>query len=757
MSPPDDSEKVGQIEGVASINKDIVYDNEITYIKSEIMKKIQPQLNIGEDFGVEFLFDETKLCSGLIKIKGKKSISIFTSNDRLTLEEATQIHKNNKPLEMPRTYRFQILSIDMNSFKVISKEEVENRNNNVISTFKSDEKQGSHMDDISQLKFVISDNDDIYKVPIEFKHETVDHIVAISKPIDVDTILAEIPKQIESPAFEAKKKDLQDLKDSNKALLEGSIIMKSIETTLAKKTQSDLKKRYDDLKESIKKPVDTLNNQYTDSLKKLATDHNSVIDAQIKKTSAAASETRKKYKMAINKTKKDVEDRLAGKSKGILGSLKLKSSKLQKLEKSLDSDESEITYELAKAKRYTSIKKMLLDWSKASQDKSELTEEQIEVIVEAFKIEDYEESSKAFIENLKRNTMLIISLILEELDLKLDVFKDTAPHHLPKFLDIVKKIMESLHKMTNEETKEVDTDKVLKETIAAYALPTNNDYLTPMKLQDIKATMLAILQSSKSTSLDYSDTISEGSTATESSIISRSSVDKRRELAKNRAAVSRKTLDTFTPAINELESVISEYIPDIKSGELLLTTEREINNFLGKGTGEFKFKQYYLDVDGKVKKIDSSMTYKLAINADGSIPPQLSHLWATSNQSQSKSATTLEDINLEDVYSSKEIVSAPVESKSMFPLFSRKSSAPSLELTNSSAPSLELTNSSASASASASVKPKSSFLGSFSKGLSKLMGRKTAKDTQGVSTGGKRRTRKNRKNKTRRNKKYGRR
>lgn len=264
--------------------------------------------------------------------------------------------------------------------------------------------------------------------------------------------------------------------------------------------------------------------------------------------------------------------------------------------------------------------------------------------------------------------------------------------------------------------------------------------------------MLDILQSSKSTSSDGSDTISEGSTATESSITSRSSVDKKRESARNRAVASRKSLDTFTPAINEIEAVISEYIPDIKSGQVLLTTERELTK-LGRKTGESKEKHYYLDVDGKVKKIGSSMTYKLAINADGSIPSHLPHLGAT--RSQSKSATTFEDIKLEDVYSPKETVSAPtpvapVAPKSMFQIFSRQPSAPSLELTNP-LPS-DVTIPSAPVE---SVKPKSSLLGSFSKGFqNRLMGRKTAKVKQGVSTGGKRKTRKFRKNKTRRSKKY---
>jgi len=735
------------IPGEASLNKRNVYDDEVDSIKSEIMKKIQSNLDIGEDFGVEFVFDEAKLCSGLIKIKGNQSISIFNTDDGLKLEEASQllINENNKPLEMPRKYKFQISSIDVNSFKVISKEEVEKRNREVISILGLGERQGSHMDDMSKLGFKIPDSDDINKVPIEFKHSTVNHVVAISEPIDVDLIIMKLPKQIESPAFEAKKKELQAFKDDNEVLLKGSKIMDSIKTTLEKNTQGDLKARYESLKESIKQPVETANREYKESLTKIALAHNSFIDAQIKKTSAAALETRKKYKMTINKTKKAVEDRLDGKSKGILG--KITGSKLQKLGKSLDSDQSEIEDEIAKAKRYTSIKETLLNWSEASQDKSKLSEAQIETIVEAFKIEGYEVSVNAFIENLKRNTMSIISLILEEFDLKLDVFEDTAAYHLPKFLDIVKKIMESLLKMINAETLEVDTDKVegvLKNTIAAYARPTNNDYLTPMKLQDIKATMLAILQSSKSTSSDRSDTVSESSMSTSSinSNTNISSLDRKRELAKNRAVAARNMLDTFTPAINELEAVISEYIPDIKSGELLLTTEREVKSFLRKGTGEMKEKHYFLDVAGNVRKIGSTITYKLAIKDDGSIPPQLSpsskfsqltRLVGTSSQSRSSMPASLDDMKIQDVYPSKPRFNFssfnPVSSKPVYgpveaPLYG----------------------------------PDPAPKRMIPKGYNAIKGfknyfNKTSKPTQG----GRRRTHKNRKNKTRRNKKYGRR
>jgi hypothetical protein len=267
-----------------------------------------------------------------------------------------------------------------------------------------------------------------------------------------------------------------------------------------------------------------------------------------------------------------------------------------------------------------------------------------------------------------------------------------------------------------------------------------------MKLQDIKATILAILQSSKSTSSDGSDTISEGSTSTESSITSSSTLEGKRELAINRAKASRNKLDTFTPVINELEAVISGYIPDIKSGELLLTTEREVKPFFRKRTGEMKEKHYFLDVDGKVKKIGSTITYKLAIKDDGSIPPQLSpsskfsqltRLVGTSSQSQSSMPASLDDVKTQDVYSSEKESNPRFNFSRFNPLSSKPVYGPEQAPLNGPDP------------APTRMIPKGY---NAYKGMKNLFNR-TSKPTQG----GRRRTRKNRKNKTRRNKKYGRR
>ena len=737
------------ISGEASYNKGNAYDNEIDSIRSEIMEKIQPHLNIGMKFGVEFLYDESILCFGLIEIED------FKLDDELILVETIKLDKNdnNKSYKSKRA-RFEIKLIDMDSFKVISNEELEKRN----MKLELEKRQGSQIDDMSKLGFNISDPDNEYKVPIEFKHDSVDHVVAISEPINVNLIIAKMPNQGESLEFEAKKKELQALKDNNEFLLEGSKIMNSIEMTLAKNTQGDLKARYDSLKESIKQPVETANNAYKESLKKLATVHNSFIDAQIKKTIVAASETRKKYKMDINKTIKAVEYRLAGKSKGILGSLKLKSSKLQNLGKSLLSDQSEIEDELAKAKRYTNIKKMLLDWSKISQDKSELSEAQIETIVEAFKIEDYEESVNAFIENLKRNTMSIISLVLKVLKSELDISTKFAPQNKDKLMDIVEKFMESLQKMNGQSSSfdNSSVEKLLKDSIDTYDHLINDVYLTPMKLYEIKDSLMSIITSAQPSMSDTdSETSTSSSNSSSSTNSSSSSSTNQRKLQKlmerNRAAEL--SSDTLTPVLNRIKDDVSEYIPDIKLGQVLLTTEKEMKNWNGERTG-IKEKHYYLDVAGNVRKIGSTITYKLAIKDDGSIPPQLSpsskfsqltRLVGTSSQSQSSMPASLDDIQTQYVYPSEKESNPRFNYSRFNPLSSKPvyGPAPAPEQAQEQAPVY-----------GPDPAPKRMITKGYNpiKGMKNFFNR-TSKPTQG----GKRRTRKNRKNKTRRNKKYGRR
>ena len=600
----------------------------------------------------------------------------------------------------------------MDSFKTISKEEVEGKNRMVTDKLNLEEKQGKHMDDITELGFEISPDVD-GSLPIKFKHEDVNHVVPIVESYSASDIINEMPEQTISPEIEAKKKELEALKSSSQAILEGSKINDSIEKVLAKDTQSEFKARYEALKQSITQPINELNTQYKKSLADIAKAHNAVIDSQIAKTSKAAIDTRRKYKIAFNKTKSALKDRLSGKSKGILGSLK--SSKLQNIEKTLGKDEAEITNELEKAKRYTSIKKRLLEWSKQSADKSELTEAQIETIVNAFPISAYEGPLNTFIETLNINTMSIISLILTVLQSELELSTKYTPQNKPILINILKQFIESLQKINNPNSSlsiaDDSLEGLLAKSIETYATFKNDSsYITPMKLFDIKDSLFSILESVQPSNNDNSDNKSEFTESSSSTSSTSSRLDKKRakiaQISKERGIAS----DTLTPIINRIKADVDEYVPDIKLGQLLLTTERELKNVLRKKTGELKEKHYYLDINGKVKKIGSNTEYKLVIDANGLLPPYLPHVGVSKSQIQSSPA-------IENDNSQKLEISAPtvgVESE----------------------------------------KSKSSLLGSFSKGFqNRFMGRNTVKSPSPVSVGGRRRTRKIIKNKTRRNNK----
>jgi hypothetical protein len=695
------------IQGVVELTD----SQKIQIRRDEIRGILQPEINKGVPFGVEFKTGGD-LCYGLIT-------PLLFKGDRLVLDNASQISiGTNVSLEKPKKSEFNIMLIEMGSFKTISKEELEARNKKVIDKLDLEEKQGKHIEDITALGFKVSPDTD-GTLPITFQHEDVNHVVPISQPIEAESIIAEMPEQASSPQFEAKKKELEELKSSSEAILEGSKIKNSIEKVLEKDTQSDLKTRYETLKESIKQPVETLNNQYIQSLNDIAKAHNAVIQSQISKTTKAAIETRRKYKLAINKTKSALKDRLSGKSKGILGSLK--SSKLENLSKTLGKDEAEIDSELDKAKRYITIKGKLLEWSRKSTDKLELTEAQIETLVDTFtNIKDYGESLEKFIENLNMNTMSIISLVLTVLQSELQLSAKYTPQNKPILINVLKQFIESLQKINDPlRTSTIDdssVERLLAENIELYANFKNDSYITPMKLFDIKDTLFSIITSIQPS--DKSDTESE-STISTSSISSR--LDRKRakiaQNTKERGIVS----DTLTPIINRIKADVDEYIPNIKSGELLLTTERELKSLIGKKTGELKEKHYYLDKNGKVKKIGSDTEYKLVVNPDGLIPPYLPHLRSSKSQSSSLSETVNTPPTLvEQQAPTPGPAPAPVQRKGLI-----------------------------------------GTLSSFRKGTMNSLGLRTSSKNlpsqQGLSTGGKHKTRKNHKNKTRRNKPYGRR
>jgi len=699
-----------EINNSVPIGVELTDSQKIQIRRDEIRRILQPEINKGLPFGVEFKTGGD-LCYGLIT-------PLLFKGDRLVLDNASQISiGTNVSLEKPKKSEFNIMLIEMGSFKTISKEEVEGRNKKVIDKLDLEEKQGKHIEDITALGFKVSPDTD-GTLPITFQHEDVNHVVPISQTIEAASIIAEMLEQASSPKFEAKKNELEELKSRNEDILEGSKIKNSIEKVLEKDIRSDLKTRYETLKESIKQPVETLNKQYIQSLDNIAKAHNEGIKSQISKTTKDAIETRRKYKLAINKTKSTLKDRLSGKSKGILGSFK--TSKLENLSKILGKDETEIESQLDKAKRYITIKGRLLEWSRKSTDKLELTEAQIESLVDTFTNKDYEESLDKFIENLNMNTMSIISLILTVLQSELQLSAKYAPQHKPILINVLKQFIESLQKINDPlRSFTIDDDsleKLLAENIELYADFKNDSYITPMKLFDIKDSLFSIINLIQP--LDKSDSESE---STIKSTSSSSRFDRKRakiaQINKERGIVS----DTLTPIINRIKADVDEYIPNIKSGELLLTTERELKSLIGKKTGELKEKHYYLDKNGKVKKIGSDTEYKLVVNPDGLIPPYLPHLRSSKSQSSSLSET----------------VNTP----------------PTLVEQQAPAP--------APAPAPAQRKGFIESLSSFRKGtMNRFRLRTSSKNRpsqEGLLSGGKHKTRKNHKNKTRRNKPYGRR
>jgi hypothetical protein len=724
MSGMINSLAMNEIAGVPSVD-------EVEVRRDEIYEIIGNKLS-GPSFGLEFNIPNF-VCSGIfIKISG----------DRIFLKDATQVEiGKNVSLGMPtKVGAINILDIDMSSFKVISEEDVKATNAKVISNLEMGEKQEKHMEDTKSLGFKIDDRDNTFPVPIKFQQESISHVVPIIEPIKSETIIAELPKQAESNEFNEKLRSLSDIALQNEDILKDSKIKDSIDKALAKDTKSKLEARYESLKQSIKEPVEKLNKQLKDSLEKIAKEHNSGISSLIAKTTKAATDTRRKYKLILNKTRSAIKNRLAGKSTGIVGSLK--SSQLQGLEKSLGKDETELEVELQTAKRYIGVKKRLLDWSRKSSDKTQLSEAQIETIVEAFPIESYEESLNNFTKNLSENSMSIISLVLTSLKTEIDISKRQAPNNTSKLISIVKQFMKSL--LTDANTsRDIDVNEVevtLNKSIDTYADQKNDNYLTPMKLYDIKQSLISILDSSKSLIPGVSDTLSETSSSSTSS--GRSANERRQSKLAERKRLAEMESDTLTPVINRIKEDVDEFIPDIKSGELLLTTERELKSRFGRNTGDVKEKHYYLDVNGKVKKIGSNMTYKLAINADGAIPPQLAHLGAAKNPSTT-SKSDLDNVPITAVYPQPESEKRPFFSSK----FSTESRSPPLVLTAPSKSSLT----DEGPQYVPELPPRKGVLGSLnslSKGFFNRIGARTPSKNRPAVEGGKRRTRKFRKSKT---------
>ena len=727
--------------------------------KDEIMDavKASEQFKLGQNIAAEFKLeiDNETLYTGTLERKqnrrqGKQygtSYPLF-NDDELVLTRSLETNPKRES-RISRNKLIPIMDINMDTFKIVPGDEVNKKISAMEGKHYEEDTHAEFDEGFKSLKIEVRDtNPGDIPVPIEFQHKSVAVVVPVFKEVLPSTLISNMEEQKATPIFDEQKDTLNKLMSANKPLLEGSKILGSIEKVLQKDTQSELKARYDALKESIKAPVEQLNKTLKSNLEKIARAHNSGIQIQLQKTTAATNETRRKYKLEIQKTRKQVADRLAGKTKSRLGLLK--SSKLQGLEKSLSQEEAEIKRELGNAKRYIGVKETLLNWVRNSNDKTKLTEEQIETLVEGFDTAGYENACFNFINKMNGNTMEIIALVLRELREQLSVFKTSSPHNYPAFKNIVIRFMDSLIIMsqstqTSRLVEEENVEDALSQSIDLYE-KNDGSYFTPMILFDIKQKLVDILDGAKPDISENSGSEKTDSTSktasTSSTTTSKSVYDNKREEQRLRALEKKRQLDTLTPAIEEVKMFLSEYIPNIQPGEVLLTTAKQIKSFIGKETGKTKEKHYYLDVNGKVKKIGSNMTYKLSINADGSIPPQLAHL-GTVKQAR---ADSLSETDMDKLYTRNDkgelFYGSPLDTR---PTLNLQAPTPSSLTTSSKS----LKGPEQPAPAQAPPAPRKSVVGnltSFGKGFLNRIGARTSRKTP--VEGGRRRTRKFRKSKT---------
>ena len=699
--------------------------------RDEIMEIIGKKLR-GPRFGLTFKH-LNYICSGIFE---------RISSGIMQLREATQIEiKTNAPMGPPEKIdTFNILDIEMDSFKVISVEDVKAINAKVISDIEKNKKQKTGIEDTKSFELTLEDSDKKYPVEITLEQTNIQEVIPTVTLFTAEKVMDNLPKQSESPEFKKNFDELSALSTNQADILKGSKFESSIKKVLEKTTSSESETRFTDLKSSILSPVSSLNIRLEGSLQKIADEHNTGLKTLLQKTTKAAQETRRRYKNALNETIRKVEDRLKGKTKSVLGST-IKSSKLQLIGKTLNKDVDELAVEIKLVKRYTSVKKKLLALVEGSSDKTPLGKEQIETIVEAFNLDTYESDCDKFIKNMKDNTMGIVAFILRELHQSLSLIEDNDSVNTRKFKEIVVKFINRLLKMKKSVG---DTTPTISNVITIESLLTLLDdsiteyednyssYFSPMALYDIKETLLEIMMPVVTKHVKGLSNSAIGSRKSidsiDSSNSSNSSTDeRRREKAKAEQQEAYKTLrrqvDTFTPIIDQVLKGVLKVIPITEPG-VLLTTEKQIKGLFSRVTTEVP-KHYYLDVDGKVKKIGSNTTYKLSIKSDGTIPPQLAHLKPTHVGSDLGNTASLYPVKDEG----ESFFGGPFKEKKQ----------------------LNLVPPTASNVMTPAPAPRKSVLGSITslgKGIGNIFGRKTSKNTPAGVKGGRRRTRKFRKSKT---------
>jgi hypothetical protein len=738
---------VKTVEGIPSID--------LNEIRKRIFGKVKVDGSFKRSTGVVFKDRNDNLYRGIIYFS-----NAFTDYN-LNLNDTVKIGSNGLALNKPGTMSIPVIDINETTLERIPTESVGPENAKVLGMTNIDNIQGDFNKDMNG--FVLFDsNDKIHPVPIRFKQKTISDFEPVITPITPEAIIDELPQQSESTEFNDKLKKLSDIAEKSKVILEGSKIKDAIEKALSKDTQSNLEARYESLKESIKAPVEKLNKQFTDSLEKIAKVHNAGISALIEKTSKAALETRRKYKNILNKTRSAIKDRLSGKSMGVLGSLK--SSKLQNLEKSLGKDEAELDVEIKLAERYTIVKRKLNDWCESSSDKTIsndktkvqfLEEAQIETIVEAIPLTNVDTVCKQFIYELNYN---IMSLIANLLYIVCNHLKNAAKSRIPQNVNFLYGVLSEYVKYITQSSRyennnpgEEEVEKLTGDvdtTIENFINFTDNTgHFTSMKLHDIRNKLLDLLDTKTPESDNSSD---KGSSSSNTRIINNGKYEGRHKRLRETQVDFDYKNNFLRPVIDDIRKRVLELIPDIKSGQILLTTHRKQPRSLFFKERDLE-KHYYLDVDGTVKKIGSNMTYKLAINDDGSIPPQLKQLGSVKSVSI-VSKSDLSKVSMSDV--------KPSQSKSAnIPFydstFTNESRTSSLVLTAPYQSNLTTEGAQSAPAPAPAPKGKSKnravgFLTSLGKGVLNRFGARTSSKNRPSEggAGGRRRTRKFRKNKT---------
>jgi hypothetical protein len=584
-------------------------------------------------------------------------------------------------------------------------------------------------------------------IDINFKYDTTNKELKVipgkTRELNVVRDMMSGVKIPKASGYNEKLEQLLQLRKANmRTLQDNAKMMNSVEQILGQKSDENRTERI--LKivdDSVKEPFKTITKEYDDELKKVAANHQKYLLNAISKTSLETNSATVNLKRKITETQKKVQSYLNGKTK----SLYKMTSKLKAEDNQLVEEQKRIDIELLRVPRFVSVKEKILDWIDGSEDRTPLTEDQIYTIAEAFSLKEYEKGCDNFIEEMKNDTMFIIGKILKDLGFILQSLKDYGNAKATTFQQIIIDFMNGLLRLSQKSIVEItaeNLEKLLATYIEDYINRTGDkSYMTPFVIPQVKKLLTSILDNVK-LQTSVAPAVSHLSQIPPQELKLKQKKILADEKKKESGRIMLQTsLDVLTPIIKKIREDIINEIPDIGDNQLLLYTIKKGKRFMLFGKETYQNTYYYIDKDGSVKKLKSGGTYKLSINEDGSIPPQLTPISifkSKSDTSSTKSESPKSDSFTQD---------NPI----MVELPERADSFASTE-----------TNTSASSSPSLSSRFMSSFRhpstnssavkkpGVF--GTLNLFG-KTAKATEG----GKHRTRKFRKSKTRKNKRHSRR